>query len=708
MPRAVILLLKIKQSFQSSCFAAASCGLKRSSYETRSWGVREFAKSCEHLEKGNSNKCEAFNYQELLQAELKYYKSKSHKYHKSEDRIKRRLESICDKYASNNNKHVMRVDDTEYFEDDGCIYRKFQNGPPEVVLCLDQLQFVQTKDAQFQRIRVSPNQKYLASSICTISDEPSCVVVKLDSEPVVAHVLPKAFSFEWATDNCLFYTILEKLQSQQVFRLLLGDQRATSEMVYKENDIRSFVELTCSKDGKFITINSNSKNSSEVWLIDRMHPLELARVVQERLPDLIYHVEHWKNQLYILTNFGASKEYGLMKAPISSSGMQNWKTVYAVKDKHKLIDMELINDHCIMILKCYGHLYLHVFSLKEPGAVKSIPLPAWACAIECEACVENKANVICFQLSSPVQPPVSFQYSLVEDELYIHDEAWLDDTKDYIVTRLKAQSMDGTLVPISVFHKTVLSQMNEKPLLVHVYGAYGMDLNVDFKPEQLMLLEDGWILAYCHVRGGGELGLNWHKAGRLDKKHIGIEDLQACLCCLHTMGYSNPRQTALTASSAGGLLVGSLCNTSPDYIRAVVLRAPFLDVLNTMLDSSLPLTNEDQEEWGNPLSDQRLFKYIQAYCPYQNIKPQNYPSVFITAYQGDQRVPLSGLLKYTNKLRNAVADNKCITTDKGESPSIILDIRPGDDHFGPSNWEQSLHEVARHYAFLYKELELDP
>ncbi|XP_072121087.1 prolyl endopeptidase-like isoform X3 [Mobula birostris] len=703
MPRAVILLLKIKQSFQSSCFVAASCGLKRYSYETRSWGVREFTKSCEHLEKGNNNKCEAFKYQELLQAELKYYKSKSHKYHKLEDRIKKRLESICDKYASNNNKHVMRVDDTEYFEDDGCIYRKFQNGSPEVVLCLDQLQFVQTKDAQFQRIRVSPNQKYLASSICTPSDEPTCVVVKLDSEPVVAHVLPKAFSFEWATDNCLFYTILEKLQSQQVFRLLLGDQRATSEMVYKENDIRSFVELTCSKDGKFITINSNSKNSSEVWLIDRMHPLELARVVQERLPDLIYHVEHWKNQLYILTNFGASKEYGqprvapcqrpsenpstqhlLMKAPISSSGMQNWKTVYAVKDKHKLIDMELINDHCIMILKYYGHLYLHVFSLKEPGAVKSIPL------------------------SSPVQPPVSFQYSLVEDELYIHDEAWLDDTKDYIVTRLKAQSVDGTLVPISVFHKTVLSQMNEKPLLVHVYGAYGMDLNVDFKPEQLMLLEDGWILAYCHVRGGGELGLNWHKAGRLDKKHIGREDLQACLCCLHTMGYSNPRQTALTASSAGGLLVGSLCNTSPDSIRAVVLRAPFLDVLNTMLDSSLPLTNEDQEEWGNPLSDQRLFKYIQAYCPYQNIKPQNYPSVFITAYQGDQRVPLSGLLKYTNKLRNAVADNKCITTDKGESPSIILDIRPGDDHFGPSNWEQSLHEVARHYAFLYKELELDP
>ncbi|XP_051869176.1 prolyl endopeptidase-like isoform X2 [Pristis pectinata] len=687
MPRVVILLQKITLGSQPRCFMTALCGLKRSSCETRAscWGLRRFAKSCKRLEKGKSNACQTFNYQELVQAELKYYKSKSHKYRKLEDWFKKRLEIIWDKYASSNNNSVMHVDGTEYFEDDGCIYRKLKNGSPKVVLCLDQLQFLQTKDDQFQRIRVSPDQRYLASSIRTLSEESTCVVVKLDPKPVVAHVLPQAFSFEWATDNCLFYTILEKLRSQQVFRLLLEDLRAASEMVYKESDTRFFVELTCTKDGKFITINSNSKNSSEVWLIDRMHPLEEPKVVQRRLPELIYHVEHWKNQLCILTNFGASKEYRLMKAPISSPGMQNWKTIYAVKEKHRLIDMELFDDHCVMILKCYGYLYLHVFSLKEAGAVKSI------------------------QLSSPVQPPVSLQYSMDEDELYIKDdEAWLDITKDYKVTRLKAPSMDGTLVPISVFHKTTLNQMNENPLLVHVYGAYGMDLNVDFKPEQMMLLEDGWILAYCHVRGGGELGLSWHKAGRLDKKHIGVDDLRACLCYLHTMGYSNPRRTALKANSAGGVLVGSLCNVSPDFIRAVVLRAPFLDVLSTMLDPSLPLTKEDQEEWGNPLSDQRLFKYIQAYCPYQNIKQQNYPSVFITAYQGDQRVPLSGLLRYTTKLRNAVAANKCNTTDKDESLSIILDIRPGDDHFGPTDWEQSLHEVARHYAFLYKELELDP
>lgn len=698
MHRVVILFQKIKLSFQPRCFSTAET-------LSNSWAFHRFAKSCKHLEKGKRNLCQTLNNQELVQAELRYYKSKSPKYCKLEGWFKKRLETICDRYASSNNSFVMAMNGIEYFEDDGCIYRKLQKGSPELVLCLDQLQFLQSNDAQFQRIRVSPDQKYLASSVRTPSDESTCVVVKLDPKPLVVHVLLRAFSFEWATDNSLFYTILEKLQSHEVYRLLLGDPRTASEMVYKENDTRFFVELTCTKDGKFITINSNSKTSSEVWLIDRMHPMEAPKVVQERLPELIYHVEHWKNQLYILTNFAATKDYELMKTHISSSGMQNWKTVYAVKENHKLIDMELPNDNCIMILKCYGRLSLNVFSLKQPEPVKSIQLPSWACAIECEAYLRHKSDVFCFQLSSPVQPPVSFLYSMDEDELYMEDdETSLNNKKDYKVTRLKAPGMDGILVPITVFHKTTLNEMNDKPLLVHVYGAYGMDLNFDFKPEQMLLLKDGWILAYCHVRGGGELGLSWHRAGRLDKKHIGIDDLQVCLCHLHTMGYSNPRRTALKAGSAGGVLVGGLCNASPELIRAVVLRAPFLDVLDTMLDPSLPLTQEEQEEWGNPLNDQGCFKYIQAYCPYQNIKPQNYPSILITAYRDDQRVLLSGLLKYTTKLRNAVATNY-ITM--GEPQSIILDIQPGDDHYGPTNWEQSLQEIARHYAFLYKELKLD-
>ncbi|XP_072436727.1 prolyl endopeptidase-like isoform X1 [Chiloscyllium punctatum] len=695
---------------------AAPGGLFRSRSGTLS-GSRSFTnlpRNFKNLEMEKNKSCREFIGEEHLNAELKYYKSKSHKYSKLQDWFKRKLEEVCNQYVSNSYSSVIQMKDFEYFEEDGCIYRRHQNGMlfmpkgdqiPEVVLSLDQLQFLQTAEAQFQQIRVSPNQKYLASSISSSSDKSICIVVKLGPKPEVVHVLPRAFNFEWGTDNSLFYTNLEKLQSHQVLKLLLEDAGATSEMVYKENDPRFFVELASTKDGRFITINSNSKNSSEVWLFDRMYPQNNPRIVQERVSGVIYLVEHQRNQLYILTNYGATEEYRLMKAPISSPGMKSWQTVYEVKERTKLLDMELFKDHCIMILKYSDHLYLHVFSLDEPSTVKCIQLPSWACVIESEDNLKYESNKFSFRLSSPVQPPVRLLYSIEDNELHIQENGFkTTNIRDYKVTYLKAPSMDGTLVPITVFHKTPFNKMNKKPLLAHVYGAYGIDLNVDFKPEQMVLLEDGWILAYCHVRGGGELGLSWHKASRLDKKQVGIYDLEACLHHLHSTGYSNPRRTALTANSAGGVLAGSLCNVSPDSVRAVVLRAPFLDVLNTMLDPTLPLTIEEQEEWGDPLSDQNIFKCIQAYCPYQNIKPQKYPSVFITAYKDDNRVPLSGLLRYTRKLRNAVAVKACNTT--GELPNIILDIQPGGDHFGPSKWEESIHEVARHYAFLYEELEL--
>ncbi|XP_048392194.1 prolyl endopeptidase-like isoform X1 [Stegostoma tigrinum] len=710
MHRVVGTLQKMRSGVhQCRHIAAAPFGRFRTHSGTR-LGSRSFfnlARNFKNLEMEKNKLSRDFIDQELLNAELKYYKSKSHKYRKLQDWFKKKLEKVCNLYVSNSYSPVIQMKDFEYFEEGGCIYRRRQNGDqiPELVLSLDQLQFLQTTEAQFQHIRVSPNQKYLASSIRTSSDESTCVVVKLVPKPEVVHVLPRTFSFEWGTDSSLFYTNLEKLHSHQALKLLLEGARTTSEMVYKENDPRFFVELASTKDGRFITINSNSKNSSEVWLLDRMSAQVNPRIVQERVPGIIYHVEHWRNQLYILTNCGATEEYRLMKTQISSPGMKSWQTVYAVKERTKLIDMELFKDHCIMILKYSDHLYLHVFSLDEPKTVKCIQLPSWACVIESEDNLKHETNKFSFRLSSPVQPPMSFLYSIEDDELYVQEDgSETTNPMDYKVTCLKAPSMDGTLIPITVFHKTTLNKMNKKPLLAHVYGAYGIDLNLDFKPEQMVLLEDGWILAYCHVRGGGELGLSWHKASRLDKKQVGVYDLEACFHHLHSMGYSNPRRTALTANSAGGVLAGSLCNVSPDSIKAVVLQAPFLDVLNTMLDPSLPLTIEEQEEWGDPLSDQNLFKCIQAYCPYHNIKPQKYPSIFITAYQDDQRVPLSGLLRYIRKLRNAVAVNAYNTTDK--LPNIILDIRPGGDHFGQSNWKESIHEVARHYAFLYEELEL--
>ncbi|XP_035128549.1 prolyl endopeptidase-like isoform X3 [Callithrix jacchus] len=262
---------------------------------------------------------------------------------------------------------------------------------------------------------------------------------------------------------------------------------------------------------------------------------------------------------------------------------------------------------------------------------------------------------------------------------------------------------DGKLVPMTIFHKTDSEDLQKKPLLVHVYGAYGMDLKMNFRPERRVLVDDGWILAYCHVRGGGELGLQWHADGRLTKKLNGLADLEACIKTLHGQGFSQPSLTTLTAFSAGGVLAGALCNSNPQLLRAVTLEAPFLDVLNTMMDTTLPLTLEELEEWGNPSSDEKYKNYIKRYCPYQNIKPQHYPSIHITAYENDERVPLKGIVSYTEKLKEAIMEHTKGTGEGYQAPNIILDIQPGGNHV----IEDSHKKITAQIKFLYEELGLD-
>ncbi|XP_071433405.1 prolyl endopeptidase-like isoform X4 [Pithys albifrons albifrons] len=508
---------------------------------------------------------------------------------------------------------------------------------------------------------------------------------------------------EWATNDVLYYTSQKNLKCQNVFMTTFTYQKHTK-LVYTEQDARFFVDIYCTKDRRFLTINSNSKTTSEVWLVDCRHPFELPALVQPRTKGVIYHIEHRNDELYILTTYGEPAEYKLMKAPIASSGKENWQLVHALEKKTKLVDFEMFSDDCIMFLKNAGHLYLNVISFVS-HAVQSIKLPTWACEFELECHPEHTTSTCYFQLSSPVHPPKHFAYSFKENNLIEQAVQEVPIITNCHTTRLLAKSKDETLVPITVFHNMNSKELHRKPLLVHVYGAYGIDLNMSFKEEKLMLIEEGWILAYCHVRGGGELGLSWHKDGCQLNKLKGLHDLRACITLLHKLGFSQPKHTALAAASAGGVLAGALCNTEPDLIRAVVLQAPFVDVLNTMMKTHLPLTIEEQEEWGNPLEDEKCMKYIKSYCPYQNIKPQCYPSVFITAYENDQRIPLTGVLRYVQKLREAALEHAGRTREKGNRiPNIILDVQTSGSHCD-SSWEHSLNEVARHLAFLNKELE---
>ncbi|XP_051831153.1 prolyl endopeptidase-like [Antechinus flavipes] len=647
-----------------------------------------------------------FCYADLLNTEQENTKSLLINYMDSMERLKKKIEAFYDKHLLTLDNLEIQFGDFIYYEEDGCILRlKIGDGfnNCEVLLRLEELSLY---NAFVERIRISPGEEYMAASIKTSdSEESTCVIVKLGKYPEVEDFIPNVFSFEWVQDGILFYTCQKNLRCCNVFRTSFGNKKYT-ECIYTEQDPRFFVDLYCTRDRFFLTINSNSKTTSEVWLVDCHQPWNLPVLVQKRNFGVMYHIEHRNNELYILTNYGEPSEYKLMKTSVDSCSIKNWQHIYTWRRKTKLIDMVMFKDHCIIFLKYCNQLYLNTISLND-HSVQFLKLPAWACACQLDTQPQDSSSDTCsFQLSSPVHPPRHYIYMLGKSGLYEQAEQEKPVMTDCHMARLEAKSKDGTLVPVTVFYKGNCENLQKKPLLIHVYGAYGIDLNMNFKPEKQMLIEDGWILAYCHVRGGGELGLHWHTGGCLDNKLNGLDDLEACIKSLHNLGFSEPTSTALTAYSAGGILAGTLCNTNPKLIRAVALQAPFLDLLNTMLDTQLPLTIEELEEWGDPTSDDKYRDYIKSYCPYQNIRPQTYPSILITACENDQRVPIGGILKYIQRLRKVIMDQRHNRDHGRKIPNIILDVQTGGSHataFG----EDSVIEVAKRLAFLYKELGLD-
>ncbi|KAJ8250647.1 hypothetical protein COCON_G00225690 [Conger conger] len=642
--------------------------------------------------------------------------SKANLQFKSQERLfRRKLRAIYKRYSEIPDDIVVRGRRHVYFEEGGSVYRMgLEQGEQNVeeVLCMDGGGH---DEAVLQRVRVSPGEGMLAATL----RPPGCgrghqvcpgEAGGLSRPPKPLLTLHRVFSFEWATDEILFFTCLEDLRCRRVFRLDLSAAEPEPTLVYEEQDPEFFVEVSSSRDRKLLTVNCSSKSSSEVWLIGCSTPLAPPRLVQPRLPGLLYRVEHRDRRLYVLANTAAGREYQLLRAPLASPSMGNWEPLFTPAPGTGLRDMELLRDHCVLAVRTPdGPLGLRAVPLADPTCVSTLQLPSWACAIETRPDQMTDSESLRFLLSSPVRPPVLFRYSPRENQLSVQEDPAGAPLPHYHTTRLEAPSQDGTVIPLTLFHARAWGDLKGAPLLLHVYGAYGLDVHMGFSPEKRLLLEEGWALAYCHVRGGGERGLGWHQAGRLEGKRRGAEDLAACALRLFRLGVSRPGAAALTARSAGGVLAGALCNQRPRLLRAVALQAPFLDVLGTMLDPTLPLTIEERGEWGDPLTEPRHWDDIASYCPCHNITPQLYPSMLITAYEADRRVPLAGVRRYVQKLTTATRvhmDRHSASGSEHASPSVVLDLQPGGDHFGPEDFHLSLEEAARHLAFLYRELGL--
>ncbi|OAD65677.1 hypothetical protein PHYBLDRAFT_153157 [Phycomyces blakesleeanus NRRL 1555(-)] len=489
-------------------------------------------------------------------------------------------------------------------------------------------------------------------------------------------------------------------------------QRTTQEedvLVFEEPDDSVFVDITSTKDMKFVTINSNSLSSSEVRVIDAtlnvtQQNKPLLRLIKPRVPQLEYYVDHHDSTFYILTNAQKATNFKLVKAPDESVEHSEWEDVITMNPTEKIEDVDIFQPFQNNIV-IYGRrdglpiILCHDLSTK---LTHQVDLPGRFCVVSPGTNLEFNTDTFRFSVSSPFAHESTYEYDVEKRKLNPVRVASIQgkyttrfDKSKYTCTQIHVKSHDNQDIPVTLIHSKDYEKNSKNPVLMRSYGAYGVSTDPDFKIEHLPLLERGWVIALAHVRGGSELGRPWYEQGKLKHKMNSFRDFIAVAEHLVKTKVTSPDHLAAIGTSAGGLLVGSVLHMRPDLFRALVLRVPFVDPLSAMLNPDLPLTQVEYPEWGNPTKDKEAYECIQAYSPYENIKAlsnaTSLPAVFVTGGLKDQRVAYWQPLKFVAGLRHSLKESK----------DVLLKMDLDRGHFGGgSEQDARLSEAAEQVAFL--------
>lgn len=579
-------------------------------------------------------------------------------------------------------------------------------GDPETILDQNELK-ERYNYVSIPRIKISPSGRYIGFLLDKSNTGMYTLFVTEAHEGIINFIdaIPNVVNFEWGCDDLTIYYSRPDEQNRPFAVLMHKTCQSvlTDVVLHEEKDERFIVDVSATKDREFITINCNSRSTSEVSIVDIKDGSFVCKPLHPRQQGMEYYVDHRDDQFYIITN-ADEKNYRVMAAPKSNMAKENWQTFIKDKAENFLDDMDIFQNYCVVYERCKTIPQLRVVPLDTPQDQYVVQLPEDVCVLEAGSNLMFDHDSVRLTVSSPILPAQVLEYNMgTKSMVEKHSFSVLPsfDSSDFCCTRLEIQSKDGTHIPVTLFHHKDLKKEGSNPLLLHVYGSYGINVNMGFDVERISLLKRGWCLAFCHVRGGGELGREWYLDGKLQNKHKGFEDFEACAKALHNLGYSNPQLTAARGTSAGGLIVGAVCNRSPELFKAVILKVPFLDILTSMLDPSLPLTVQEYEEWGEPGSNESDFHYIKSYCPYQNIKDQVYPSVMVTTAMNDDRVPYWLPLKWVARLRDQLSHHA-----QGEKPLVVCHVEYYGGHSETEGVYHRIEKAAKEYAFLFKALGL--
>ncbi|HJS24380.1 MAG TPA: S9 family peptidase [Pyrinomonadaceae bacterium] len=503
--------------------------------------------------------------------------------------------------------------------------------------------------------------------------------------------IERVTSVVWANDNKTFFYVTEDAvtkRSDKFFRHVLGTDK--NDLVYEEKDELFDIEVGRSRDKEIVFLHAFSKTSTEARYIRANEPNGTLKVILPRQPEHEYNVDHRNDTFYIRTNKGA-KNFRIVTAPVNDPSEKNWKQFVAHRPAVKLDDISLFANHAVLSEWENGLEQLEVIDFKTDKRDRiKFPEPVYSVALYTNR--EFNTSVVRYSYNSLVTPFSVFDYDMNTGKATLLKQQEVPggfDRNNYKSERVFATASDGTKIPMSIVYRKGVKLDGSAPLLLYGYGSYGYSIPPTFNSNRLSFLDRGVIFVIAHIRGGGEMGEEWRQAGRMMNKMNTFTDFIASAESLIKMKYTSKDRLVIEGGSAGGLLMGAVSNMQPDLFKAVISHVPFVDVLNTMLDASLPLTTSEYIEWGNP-NEKPAFDYMKTYSPYDNIAKKDYPAMLVKVSVNDSQVPYWEGAKLVARLRTMKTDHN----------PLLLKVNFGAGHGGASGRYDSLREVAFDIAFM--------
>jgi oligopeptidase B len=543
---------------------------------------------------------------------------------------------------------------------------------------------------------VSPDGRYLAFSLDETGFRDYTLQIKdLRSGKLLSERIEKVQSAAWASDSqTLFYTVDDDTKRpHQVLRHRLGATAADA-LVYQEDDERFRVAVWRSRSGEYVFRGAFSHTTSEIGFLSASDPAGTWRLVAERKQDHEYDVTHRGGDFLIRTN-DSGRNFRVVRAPVDDPRPSSWQELVAHRDGVMVETLDVFEDFYVLLERETGLPYIRVLQFVD-GASHRVAIDEPVYSLHPGVNAEFSTHVYRYAYESLTTPDSVFDYDVRSKALTLVKQIEVlggYDRSDYESERIWATAPDGTRVPVSVVYKRGTPRAGSAPMLLVGYGSYGYPYPTGFSHSRVSLLDRGVTYAIAHIRGGGELGKPWHDQGRMENKMNTFTDFIAVAEHLVANQYTSSSRLAIQGGSAGGLLMGAVSNLRPDLFGAVVSLVPFVDVLNTMLDDSLPLTVGEYEEWGNP-NDSDAYRGIRAYCPYTNIGAHPYPTMLVRTSLNDSQVMYWEPAKYIAKLRALKTDDN----------PLLFKINMDAGHGGASGRYDYLKETALDYAFILTQL----